>query len=106
MKDKKIKKKSFWAQLKRDKALILIVLPVVIHYLVFIYYPMYGNIIAFKDYSPVLGITKSPWVGFRYFIQFFESPYFFRGAAQHAFNQRLQYFVGISHSHYFCADDQ
>ena len=78
MKDKKIKKKSFWAQLKRDKALILIVLPVVIHYLVFIYYPMYGYIIAFKDYSPVLGITKSPWVGFRYFIQFFESPYFFR----------------------------
>lgn len=69
---------DFLKKLKRDRMLILLVLPVVIHYLVFIYYPMYGNIIAFKKYSPVLGIAGSRWVGFRYFIQFFKSPYFFR----------------------------
>lgn len=63
---------------KRDKALLLIVLPVVLHYLVFIYYPMYGNIIAFKSYSPALGINGSEWVGFKYFEQFFTSPYFTR----------------------------
>ena len=63
---------------KRDKALLLIVLPVVIHYLVFVYYPMYGNIIAFKRYSPVLGIHGSPWLGFDHFTRFFNSPYFER----------------------------
>ncbi|MCM1027162.1 MAG: ABC transporter permease subunit [Roseburia sp.] len=70
--------KRLLKNIKRDKALLLIILPVVIHYLVFVYYPMYGNIIAFKKYSPVKGIMGSEWVGVRYFIQFFESPYFTR----------------------------
>ncbi len=74
--------KKKWVNLKknikRDKALLLIILPVVIHYLVFFYYPMYGNIIAFKNYSPTKGILGSDWVGFTYFIRFFQSPYFFR----------------------------
>ena len=69
---------TFKKNVKRDRALLLIILPVIIHYLVFVYYPMYGNIIAFKKYSPVLGIWGSEWVGFQYFIQFFKSPYFFR----------------------------
>lgn len=73
-----LKRKSFWAKVKRDKFLILMVLPVVIHFLVFRYYPMYGNIIAFKNYSPVKGILGSPWAGFKYFKQFFSSPYCFR----------------------------
>ena len=78
MKDKKIKKKSFWAQLKRDKALILIVLPVVIHYLVFIYYPMYGNIIALRIIHPYWVSPKAPGLAFDTLFSFFESPYFFR----------------------------
>ena len=73
-----INKQSLWTRIKRDKLLILMVLPVVIHFLVFRYYPMYGNIIAFKNYSPVKGILGSPWAGLRYFKQFFNSPYFFR----------------------------
>lgn len=70
--------KRFLKNVKRDKALLIIILPVVVHYLVFVYYPMYGNIIAFKKYSAVKGIMGSDWVGFRYFIQFFNSPYFTR----------------------------
>lgn len=73
-----IRGKRLLKNIKRDKALLLIILPVVIHYLVFVYYPMYGNIIAFKKYSPVKGILGSDWAGFRYFIQFFNSPYFTR----------------------------
>lgn len=69
---------TLWQSIRRDRMLLLMVLPVVIHYLIFIYYPMYGNIIAFKNYSPVLGIHGSEWVGFRYFTQFFNSPYFGR----------------------------
>ena len=49
-----------------------------IWYIVFMYAPMYGAQIAFRDFSPVLGITGSKWVGFKYFIQFFKSEYFGR----------------------------
>lgn len=63
---------------KRNRALYLLVLPVLIFYIVFHYKPMYGAIIAFKDYSPGLGVADSPWVGFSNFIRFFKGPYFLR----------------------------
>ncbi len=72
------RRRAFARALKKDRVLILMVLPVVIHFLIFKYYPMYGNIIAFKNYSPVLGINGSHWAGLKYFEQFFNSPYFFR----------------------------
>lgn len=64
--------------LKRNKLLYLMVLPVIAYYLIFDYGPMYGLQIAFKDYSPGTGIWGSSWVGFDHFIQFFESYYFWR----------------------------
>lgn len=72
------RRRAFARALEKDRVLILMVLPVVIHFLIFKYYPMYGNIIAFKNYSPVLGINGSHWAGLKYFEQFFNSPYFFR----------------------------
>lgn len=62
----------------RNRSLYLIILPVLAFFILFHYKPMYGAIIAFKDYSPALGISKSPWVGFANFIRFFKSVYFFR----------------------------
>ena len=53
-------------------------IPVVIFFAVFSYYPLYGILIAFKDYSISRGILGSPWAGLRYFRQFFLSPYFGR----------------------------
>ena len=53
-------------------------IPVVIFFAVFSYYPLYGILIAFKDYSISKGILGSPWAGLRYFRQFFLSPYFGR----------------------------
>jgi putative aldouronate transport system permease protein len=47
-------------------------------YLLFCYKPMYGILIAFKDYSPRRGIIGSAWAGFKYFSQFFSGPYFTR----------------------------
>lgn len=44
--------------------------------IVFKYIPMYGAQIAFRNYKPVLGVLKSEWVGWKYFIKFFDSPYF------------------------------
>ncbi|MDY3030645.1 MAG: ABC transporter permease subunit [Clostridia bacterium] len=53
-------------------------LPAVIYYLIFCYGPMYGAIIAFKNYSPKLGILGSEWVGLKHFESFLSSPYFLR----------------------------
>lgn len=59
----------------KNKSLYFLVLPVVIFYFIFAYKPMYGALIAFKDYSPALGFSKSPWVGFENFTRFFSSVY-------------------------------
>ena len=66
------------ADWKRNRALYLLVVPVIIFYIVFHYKPMYGAIIAFKDYTPALGVGGSPWVGLDNFTRFFTGPYFGR----------------------------
>ncbi|WDH99226.1 ABC transporter permease subunit [Paenibacillus urinalis] len=60
-------------QIKRNWGLYLLLLPAVILLLLFAYIPMYGIVIAFKDYSPALGIGGSPWAGLKYFEKFFNS---------------------------------
>lgn len=62
----------------RNRALYLMVLPVIAFYIIFHYAPMYGAQIAFKDFSPLKGIIDSPWVGFKHFQEFFDSYYFWR----------------------------
>lgn len=51
--------------------LYLMVLPGLIFLLVFKYGPMYGVIIAFKDYNIIQGVFKSEWVGLQYFRELF-----------------------------------
>jgi putative aldouronate transport system permease protein len=62
----------------RNWQLYILVLPVLVYYICFAYKPMYGALIAFKDFRPARGFSGSPWVGFRWFIRFFESPYLYR----------------------------
>lgn len=76
---------ALWSHLKKDlkrnKGAYLLVLPIVIYYILFHYKPLYGIIIAFKDYSPAAGILESDWAtshGFQNFIDFFDSYYFVR----------------------------
>ena len=64
--------------IRRDKFLIILVLPVVVYYILFAYMPMYGLVIAFKDYSPGRGIWGSPWVGLEHFKHFFGGFFFWR----------------------------
>jgi putative aldouronate transport system permease protein len=63
---------------KRNKWKYLIVLPVVAYFLIFAYKPMYGIIIAFKDYRPAMGIGGSPWAGLKHFETFFSDVNFWR----------------------------
>ncbi len=58
--------------------LYLMFLPVFLYYVIFRYGPMLGLTIAFKDFNAFLGFDKSPWVGFKYFEQFFNSVYLWR----------------------------
>ena len=62
----------------QDRYLWLLAVPAVVYYILFHYLPMYGLLIAFKDFSPFLGILRSPWVGFVWFEQFFTSIHFVR----------------------------
>jgi putative aldouronate transport system permease protein len=57
----------------RNWGLYLLLAPAFVLLLLFAYKPIYGIIIAFKDYRAIYGIWNSPWVGFQHFIQFFNS---------------------------------
>lgn len=67
---------SFKAQLIQYRWLYLLLLPGLIYFAVFRYWPMWGARIAFKDFVPFLGIDGSPWVGLRHFEDFFTNPDF------------------------------
>lgn len=74
MKKNKAQHKQTFAQgFKNSRALYILLLPSLIIFLLFTYYPMYGVIIAFKDFSPAQGILGSPWVGLKNFMQYFNS---------------------------------
>jgi putative aldouronate transport system permease protein len=62
----------------RNKYLYMMVMPVVAYYIIFHYFPMYGAVIAFKQFNIAKGIWDSPWVGFKHFQDFFGSYYFWR----------------------------
>jgi putative aldouronate transport system permease protein len=49
--------------LRQDKVLVLLALPGIASLILFHYLPLLGNVIAFKDYQPFVGILESPWVG-------------------------------------------
>src|SRR5689334_3876113 len=52
---------------RRDRVLLILALPGVVVLLLFHYLPLAGNVIAFQDYQPFLGITQSPFVGLENF---------------------------------------
>lgn len=62
-----------WQKIWENRGLYLMLLPSVILLLLFAYKPMYGVIIAFKNYTPAEGIWDSEWVGFDHFVKFFKS---------------------------------
>ena len=71
-------------RLKRDwhknKWKYIMLLPVLIYLLLFCYKPMYGLVIAFKDYKITRGIEGSNWSNpwYKWFLNFFTDPYFGR----------------------------
>ncbi|PLR67666.1 ABC transporter permease [Bacillus sp. UMB0893] len=68
--------KSHIEYIKKNYFLYLLIAPAVILTIVFKYIPMYGAIIAFKDFSPIKGIMGSEWAGLKHFDKFITSPNF------------------------------
>lgn len=75
-------KKGYWSTLFttiwNHRFLYLMLIPPFAFFIVFRFYPMFGNIIAFKKYQLMNGIWGSPWVGLKHFEDLFNDPSFTR----------------------------
>ena len=65
-------------ELYRNGVLYIMAIHVILYFILFMYLPMFGLVIAFKKYDIAKGIFGSQWVGFKYFKEFFTGLYFKR----------------------------
>jgi len=61
-------------RIRKDRYLLLLLLPCVAFYVLFRYLPIWGILISFKDYKPFVGFSGSPWVGLKHYRNFFSVP--------------------------------
>nr|WP_310188074.1 sugar ABC transporter permease [Bacillus sp. 3255] len=64
-------------RLRKDKWIYALLAPGLLYFIIFKYVPMWGVLLAFKNYQPFLGFWKSDWVGLEHFRIFFTNPEFF-----------------------------
>ena len=67
--------KKFAVTVWNDRLIYLMMVPGLLWAFLFCYKPIYGIVVAFKDYSPSLGILGSPWLGFKHFQDFFRKDF-------------------------------
>lgn len=72
-----IGKNRLLKRVNEQKYLLLLVMPAVVWLFIFAYMPIYGVIIAFKDYNVGIGILGSPWSGFDHFQDLFTDRLFY-----------------------------
>lgn len=65
--------KPWYMKMAHNWQLWVIIAPALVYLAVFRYYPMYGTVMAFKEFDPFEGILKSPWVGLQHFNAFLAS---------------------------------
>jgi len=68
--------KKIWKTVLKYRWLYIMMLPGLLYFIIFRYWPLWNAQIAFKDFKPLLGVEASPFVGFEHFIAFFKSFYF------------------------------
>ena len=74
-----VRKGSRLSRIKSDWMVYLMIAPGILFILIFCYVPIFGVVIAFKNYYPVTGVAgifSSQWVGLEHFIRYFQSPSF------------------------------
>jgi len=60
----------------RHRWIYILLIPPLMYYLIFRYIPLFNAQIAFRDFRPLLGVVRSPWVGLKNFRTFIKSFYF------------------------------
>lgn len=71
-------KSRFLKDITRDRYLYLLLVPGIAILFIFRYIPMYGTLIAFKEYNMFKGFGASPWVGWKHFYSLYNNPNFLR----------------------------
>ncbi len=69
-------RKKMFKKMLVDYELYLFLIPLLVYFVVFKYIPMYGVLMAFKDYKPSQGVWGSTFVGLKHFMRYFNSPMF------------------------------
>jgi len=82
-------------QIKRHKGMYLLIFPGFVLLIIFHYLPMYGILLAFKDYNFSEGILGSKWVGLKYFKMIFDDAYFIKSLRNTLIISGLKLFVGF-----------
>ena len=67
---------KFVKNVRKEWLYLVMMIPGLVLTAIFSYGPLYGIVMAFQDYNPGLGFTKSPWVGFENFKLIFSQPAF------------------------------
>ena len=86
------------SRFKREWPLHVLILPAFVVTAIFSYGPMYGLIMAFQDFSPVLGFGNSPWIGLENFRWLFAQPQFTRTITNTLFISIMKIVLGTSAS--------
>nr|WP_260405455.1 ABC transporter permease subunit [Paenibacillus sp. 598K] len=70
--------REVWRQLKQSRYYYAMFVIPFLFFIIFCYIPMFGIVIAFKNYNVFDGIAGSPWVGLQHFRNFLSDPYFYK----------------------------
>ncbi|MDI4644288.1 ABC transporter permease [Cohnella hashimotonis] len=70
--------KRFGKEIYKSRYLYILLLPTVLFYVLFQYFPMYGVLLAFKEYHIREGILRSPWIGMNNFEELVKQSEFWR----------------------------
>ncbi|MFK7893466.1 MAG: ABC transporter permease [Granulosicoccus sp.] len=76
--EKETRLQRIFYHLQREWRIYLLLLPTIVWFIVFLYKPMYGLQIAFKDYSIFRGVAASPWIGLEHFERLLSDDQFIR----------------------------
>ena len=86
-------RQKLFRRIWRERFVYLLVFPGVLFFIVFKYIPMFGLVLAFKDYSPFIGIQDSPWVGLQHFRTMLDDPEVLRVTRNTLYISALQIIV-------------
>jgi putative aldouronate transport system permease protein len=89
---KRIKTLNYW---RENYDLYLMLLPAAAFYIIFKYVPIYGIVLAFKDYKFNLGILKSPWIGLAVFKDVFRARLFWEALSNTVWLNLLSLLLGF-----------